>query len=496
MAMEFSRNAGAADIGSGTLRPLYWALVLFSLVPLCIVLPMAPVKVGIAVIVGWIALIWIAISMVGGKFHCVIPLWVAVYPYCYYFFSFPAERSIFTVDRALLVLLVIDMLAISRQARDGMPLTRDVRISGYLWALYVLVCFLSLAGHPPSDVLPSYRLLVDGMLMPSILGLYAMRYFPLLQDLRKLHVGACVLGLGLFITGLFELITGVDLLPWNGSEPMFTDTQLRRADGPFEQQIVLSMVAILTFFFIIYLRRLMPPDISARRALLHQAGCLSSLGAALLPLNRGLVFALVPIAIIDSCSRYRLISRRTWTAFFTMILLTTIATKMLDPRLYEDRVSSLDNVYQRFAQHQETLRVVREYPLFGVGLGLYHDVASRNPQYMASWKGIMSMNVQHNVLMTVLSDQGVVGLLLYASAQAFLIRAMWKIRKVYPPGWLAFLYCVLVYMLIGLDFATVYFSDINLLYMLILGVLYQLQTRMAAEEVRAGLTSPQVLEQT
>ena len=42
---------------------------------------------------------------------------------------------------------------------------------------------------------------------------------------------------------------------------MFTDTHVRRADGPFEQQIVLSMVAILAFFFMVYLRRLMPAKI-------------------------------------------------------------------------------------------------------------------------------------------------------------------------------------------------------------------------------------------
>ncbi len=84
------------------MRPLYWVLVLLSLVPLCVVLPMAPVKIGIAVIGGWIALLWIAISIIRGQFHYVVPVWVAVYPYCYYFFSFPAERSIFTVDRAFI----------------------------------------------------------------------------------------------------------------------------------------------------------------------------------------------------------------------------------------------------------------------------------------------------------------------------------------------------------------------------------------------------------
>jgi hypothetical protein len=36
--------------------------------------------------------------------------------------------------------------------------------------------------------------------------------------------------------------------------------------------------------------------------------------------------------------------------------------------------------------------------------------------------------------------------------------------------------------LIGLDYGTVYFSDINLLYLFILGVLYQLQIRMAHEQ--------------
>ena len=256
---------------------------------------------------GWIALLWIATSIVRGRFHCVIPLWVAVYPYCYYLLSFPAERSIFTVDRALVLLLVVEMLLTSRQAFSAAPLTRDIRISAYFWSLYLLVCFLSLAGHTPSEVLNSYRLLVDGMLMPAILGLYVFRYFPLLKDLQKLHTCTCVLGLGLCITGLIELTTGIDLFPWNGSVPMYTDTHIRRADGPFEQQIVLSMVAILAFFFVLYLRRLMPTRISPWRVLLHKAGSLAAFGAAMLPLNRGLVFALAPIAIIDSVSRHRLI---------------------------------------------------------------------------------------------------------------------------------------------------------------------------------------------
>jgi hypothetical protein len=362
------------------------------------------------------------------------------------------------------------------------PLTREVRISAYFWGLFLVICFFSLASHAPSHELAFYRLLVEGMLMPALLGFYAMRYFPLLKDLRMLHACACALGLGLCATGLIELTTNLDLFPWEGSEPMFTDTHLRRADGPFEQQIVLSVVAILALFFIFYLRRLMPESVSPKRALLHRAGCAAALVAALLPLNRGLVFALVPIALIDSFSKHRLVPRRVWATFFAMILLAAVAARILDPRLYDDRVSSPDNAYQRVAQHIETLRVVEEYPLFGVGFGLYHDVASQNPRYMVKWKGIESMNFPHNVLMTVLSEEGVVGLLFYVLAQVFLLQAMWKIRKAYPAGWLAFIYCFLIYVLTGLDFAIVSFSDINLFYVFILATIYQHQIKTAREQ--------------
>ena len=70
------------------------------------------------------------------------------------------------------------MVVVSRQQAAGIPLPHGVRISAYLWGLYLLVCFLSLAGHAPSEVLPSYRSLVDGMLMPAVLGLYTIRILP------------------------------------------------------------------------------------------------------------------------------------------------------------------------------------------------------------------------------------------------------------------------------------------------------------------------------
>ena len=176
--MELSRNSGVADPGPlNTMRPLYWMLVVLSLVPLVIVLPMASTKVAIATIIGWTSLIWIAISFARGQFHYIVLTWLAVYPYCYYFFSYPAERSIFTIDRAFITLLIIELLIMSRHG-FAVPLTRDVRVAAYLWVAYLFICLVSIWGHPVLDVLGSYRLLVDGMLMPALLGLYAIRLFP------------------------------------------------------------------------------------------------------------------------------------------------------------------------------------------------------------------------------------------------------------------------------------------------------------------------------
>src|ERR1700722_19313752 len=101
MSRALSREFGINGPGSlNTLRPFGWLLILLSLVPLCIILPMAPLTIGIGAIAGWTLILWVAIAWLRGQFHYVVPLWVAFYPYCYYFFTFPKERSVFTVDRA------------------------------------------------------------------------------------------------------------------------------------------------------------------------------------------------------------------------------------------------------------------------------------------------------------------------------------------------------------------------------------------------------------
>ena len=462
------------------MRAVSWLLGLLSLLAIAILLPLSSTPVGIAILGGWIVLIWVAISFIRGQFDYVVLVWVAVFPYCYYFFSYPAERAIFTIDRAFIVLLAIELFFLWRRT-GAAPLTRDVRISGYFWTLYLLVCFRSLAGHPVFDVLSCYRLLLDGLLMPALLGLYAVRLFPITRNLTKLHGCVCILMLGIAVVCGSELISGKNLFPWPGAIEtwVYTDeAKILRVDGPFENSSVLSVVAVLGFFFIIYSRRLIGGSLTRTQHLLHGIGVMASLASALMPMTRGLTIALLVCASIDYFAKAPLISRTTWNCLFIALLILAMVAKLFYPGVFEDRVTRGENFYQRIAQDVQTLEVVRDHPLMGVGFNLYSATVTGDPRYAVQFRGLEAMNFPHNSLLSVLAEEGIVGFLLYAGGQLYFIRAMWRMRKVNRLGWQVFLYCNLVYIVFGFDVGIANYSDLNLFYMFVLGIILQIQLRM------------------
>ena len=477
----FSNQSWAPDVGpSGTMRALSWLLGLFSLLALAVLLPTSPTPAGIAILGGWILLIWVAISFIRGRFDYVVLVWVAVFPYCYNIFSYPAERTIFTIDRAFIVLLAIELFFMPRRT-GAVPLARDVRISGCLWALYLMVCFLSLAWHAQPHELGLYRLLVEGMLMPALLGLYAVRVFPITRNLSKLHGCVCILMLGIAVVCGSELVSGKNLLPWPGAIETWVDTdeaRILRVDGPFENSSVLSVIGALGFFFIIYSRRLIGSSLTSTQGLLHSIGVLASLASALMPMNRGLIIAVLVCASIDYFAKVPLISRSLWNCLFAAIFFVAVVAKLLYPGVFEDRVTRGANFYQRIAQDVQTSEVIRDHPLMGVGFNLYSATVIGDPRYAVQWGGFEAMNIPHNSLLSVLAEEGSVGFLLYAGGQLYFIRAMWRMRKVNRLGWQVFFYCILLYVIFGFDVGIAYYSDLNLFYMFVLGIILQIQLRM------------------
>ena len=460
------------------------AIAAFSLFALVGSISLISLKVAVAVVVALTASIWIFIYCARRQFDRIVMAWLVVFPFCYYLFSFPTERAIFTVDRAFIFLVSLTLISTARDPQL-LPLGSNIRFAGYFWAAYLFVSLISLLGHPAPDILSSYRLFIDGMVMPALLGLYAVRFFPVVQNLSRVHACVCFLMIGIAIVAGSELMSGTNLFPSPGSVETWVQTsnaRFIRVDGPFENSSVLCVVGTVGFLFIVYIGRLLGGSLTGSQRWLHFAGVLAALASALMPMNRGLVIALLVCGCIDYFAADPLVSRRIWNCILVMLLFFIVIGKSFYPGVYENRVTSQANFYQRIAQNLQTLQIIRDHPLIGVGFGLYHDAVLEDSKYQVGWGGFEPMNAPHNSLSAVLAEEGGIGFVLYVAAQLFFVRAMYELRKINRLGWRAFLYCTLVYTIFGLDVGIAYYSDLNLFYMFALGIILQIQLRMPPRE--------------
>jgi hypothetical protein len=473
-------------VGRGIRSKRVFILVLsaFSLIALVGSISLISIKAAAAVVVALTVSIWIFIYCARRQFDRIVMAWLVVFPFCYYLFSFPRERSVFTVDRAFILLVLLALISTPRDP-GLLPLGSNVRFAGYFWAAYLSVCIISLLAHPAPDILSSYRLFIDGMLMPALLGLYAVRFFPIVQNLSKVHACVCILMISIAIVAGTELVSGSNLFPVPGAIETWVQTSnanFIRVDGPFENSGVLCVIGTVGFFLIVYTGRILGGSLGGSQRWLHSAGVLAGLASALMPMNRGLVIALLVCACIDYFAADPLVSRPIWNCILVVLLFFTVIGKVFYPGVYEHRVTSHANFYQRIAQSLQTLQVVRDHPLIGVGFGLFHDAVLEDSKYEVGWGGLEAMNAPHNSLSAVLSEEGGIGFVLYVAAQLFFVRAMYELRKVNRLGWRAFLYCILVYTIFGLDVGIGYYSDLNLFYMFVLGIILQIQLRMLPRE--------------
>jgi hypothetical protein len=478
-ALEFTTGRGLYSR-----RLFILAVTAFSVVALVGSISLISLKVAVAVVGALTTSIWIFIYCARRQFDRIVMAWLVIFPFCYYLFSFPTERAIFTVDRAFILLVLLTLISTVRD-HGLLPLGSNVRLAGYFWTAYLSVCLISLLAHPAPDILSSYRLFIDGMVMPALLGLYAVRIFPVARNLSKVHACVCFLMIGIAIVAGTELINGTNLFPFPGSVETWVQTsnaKFIRVDGPFENSSVLCVVGTVGFFFIVYIGRLLRGAFTASQHWLHSAGVLAALTSALMPINRGLVIALLVCGCIDYFAADPLVSRRIWNCILVVLLLFIVIGKLFYPGVYENRVTSQANFYQRIAQNLQTLQVIRDHPLIGVGFGLYHDAVLEDSKYQVGWGGFEPMNAPHNSLSAVLAEEGGIGFVLYVAAQLFFVRAMYKLRRINRPGWRAFLYCTLVYTIFGLDVGISYYSDLNLFFMFALGIILQIQLRMLPRE--------------
>jgi len=323
-------------------------------------------------------------------------------------------------------------------------------------------------------VLNSARYLADAFLLPLLLVVCVIAGFDVRQRLPSIHTAICISSTICAAVGAAEIATGQDLLPVQNSV-MFYAGGIARPNGPFAANDQFALVGAVSFFFLVFLRAALGPNVTLGRRMLHFVGITAALGTALMPMFRSVAITLLIALVIDSFWKQKP-NRRAWRVVLIVISVVVIfgAPLFLPSMLLEDRSGS-GNVYGRIAQLKQSFHVFADHPAFGVGFLNFQNAVAGNSIYVESYAGVASLDSPHNNLTQVLAETGLLGLVTYVLAHIFLFRTAWQLRRSSSSGplvWRSCIYLFLCYWITGLTESSGY-SPLNVIYFSMIALIYK-----------------------
>jgi O-antigen ligase len=427
---------------------------------------------GLVAVIGCAAVGFIVVvsEVFRGTIDGILLWWAAALPLGPYFLSFPREHSIVTLDRVAILLAFTGLYFAKHSTLIEVP--RTLRRVGLAWLAFIVVAGLTLGKS--SNVLNCAHEIVDGLLLPLLLGWCVIARFDVRGHLPALHAAVCISSIICAAVAAAEIVTGQDLLPFGGSA-MFYAGGIPRPNGPFESNDALALAGAVSFFFLFFLRATLGPKLSTGRRVLHSIGLAAALGMALMPMFRSVVITLLLALIIDTF-REQGTTRRAWRVVLMLasIGVIFIAPLFMPESVVEDRSSSV-NAYGRIAELEQSLRVFADHPVVGVGFWNFHEFVAGEPRYMASYEGVSSLDWPHNNLIEVLTETGILGFAPYVMAHVLLLLAIWQARQLFSSGrlvWKYYVFLFLSYWITGLTESSGY-SPLNLYYILAVTASYK-----------------------
>jgi O-antigen ligase len=427
---------------------------------------------GLVVGIGCVAVLFLGAvaNAVHGEIDGILLLWAAALPLGPYFLSFPREHWIVTLDRVAILAAFMGLFLAKRSKRIAVP--RTLRRAGLAWLTFIAVAGATLGKS--ANVLNTAHEMLDGLLLPLLLGWCVIARFDVRRRLPTLHTAICISSIICAGVAAAEVVTGQDLLPFGGSV-MFYAGGIPRPNGPFESNDALALSGAVNFFFLLFLRATLGPKLSTGRRMLHSIGLVATLGMALMPMFRSVAITLLLALVIDTFWEKRT-TRRAWR--FALILASVgliFLVSLLGPASMVEERSSSENMYGRVAQFEQSLRVFLDHPVLGVGFWNFHEFVVGEPRYVASYQGVSSLDWPHNNLTEILTETGILGFAPYAMAHVLLLMAMWQLRQLSSSGylvWKYYVYLFLSYWITGLTESSGY-SPLNLWYVLAVTVSYK-----------------------
>ncbi|HXG93563.1 MAG TPA: O-antigen ligase family protein [Blastocatellia bacterium] len=441
----------------------------------------------------------------------ILTVWFAATPLASYFIRFPVDKSIVTFDRAAIALAVIVLLLkIKRTDAEARSCTAISKFE-IAWALLSVIALAS-ALVQSNDVTYASRIAIDSFWLPLAAFHLARYHFDARGRAGLIIISAIAVGLFLFATGAYELATGANLFPYKGSE-LVREGELR-VNGPFAADASYSIICLLLAVFLIAAPRAFNARLDRAAQFVLRTAIAAAIAASLFPLFRAvaaaLIFCLIVLRIAasrDAQTRRRIDATtnestdsvidspfshtnsavaasarlRVSRSLLAIILLAAaIGFIMFGPYSLERRLTDPRNAYGRLATWEAAAEMALEHPLAGVGLANYHDYFhAKYNWHTEAFEAVMftrAADSPHSNFLWIAADLGLIALALYIAAYLFLFKMGYAaLRKAASeqqrPAAACFIALVVAYLIPGLTLASGYYSDLNLYFFFMLGLL-------------------------
>lgn len=437
--------------------------------------------------------------------------WFASTPFVSFWFRIPVERSIITYDRAVFALVFTILLL--RRARI-LSADRRFKVTGFeiAWGLLSIAALLSVAAKS-TNIGYATKIAIDSLVLPLIAFHLARNHFDTNRYAKLLLLALITVVLFLFVTGAYEYTSGVNLFQYKGSE-LIREGEYR-VNGPFASDSSYAIISLLLALFLSAAPKVLNIRLDNSARFLQTCAFAAGLAASLLPLFRVVAAALVVswIVLEAGTTRFRArlqlpkedlghrqadgtsgaiprnsrSGRRLWliaarvTVAATLVIFVLVKWDAISGAASaEQRLISPNSVYGRLATWGAAITIAANHPLFGVGLCNYPDAFGveyeDKTQLLEQDSELVAADSPHSNALWIAAELGFLAFAVYIMANVCLFlmgcRALTRSLDSQARASAAcFVALVLAYSIPGLALASGAYSDLNLYFFFVLGLL-------------------------
>lgn len=416
--------------------------------------------------------------------------WFVASPVASFYLRFPVDKSIVTFNRGVVALAVVMLMAKAWASRVHVNQSSRVAFTAtkfeIAWAIVAVMALVNTA-FLSNDFTYALKLAVDTFGLPLVIFHLARYHFDARGRAGLLLLAAAALAWYLFATGAYEFLTGANLFQYKGSELVREGE--RRVNGPFAADSSYALVCLFVFVLLQAAPALFRLKLDQAARFFVTGALFAAAAAALLPMFRSAAFALVACWLIvrfaarrndTKTTRNRDARRRIATSLLALILLAVIGGAALLLLSSNKRLADPRNVIGRLATWESAALITADHPLLGVGLANYAWAFDQryfwSDQEADELLETAALDSPHSNLLWVASEMGVIAFLIYVVANAYLFLLGWRAWRRAPDprarvAAAAFIALFVAYWLPGLTLASGYYSDANLYFFFLMGLL-------------------------